>query len=252
MQAEKRHQGILVLLNARARLTIAELSGRFAVSEMTIRRDLAQLEADGLLRRSHGGAVRIQSGSFEPPFALRSRLNLAAKRAIAVATAAEIVDGQTIILDAGTTGTAVAEALVGRHITVCALNLQAAAILATSPETTVMVPGGQIRHGEQSFVGAAAERTLLDFRFDLFVMTVSAIDVSAGITEWNVEDAAVKRAALSVSARCIVACDSSKFGLTAFARVAGLDHIDLIISDDELDAEQRGALKVDGTLLRLA
>jgi DeoR/GlpR family transcriptional regulator of sugar metabolism len=252
MQAEERHQSILGVLNARGKLTIADLSTRFSVSEMTIRRDLAQLEADGLLRRTHGGAVRIQSGSFEPPFALRARLNLPAKRAIAAAAAAEIVDGQTIILDAGSTGTAVAEALVGRHLIVCTLNLQAAAILASSPETTVMVPGGQVRNGEQSFIGPAAERTLLDYRFDTYVMTASAVDVSAGVTEWNVDDAAVKRAALTVSARCIVACDSSKFGQTAFARVAGLDQIDLIISDKELSADQRNALQVDGTLLRLA
>ena len=77
MQAEERQQSILQLLDARGQLTIADLSARFSVSEMTIRRDLAQLERDGLLRRTHGGAVRIQSGSFEPPFALRSRLNLA-------------------------------------------------------------------------------------------------------------------------------------------------------------------------------
>ncbi len=252
MQAEQRHQSILGLLNARGKLTIADLSTRFSVSEMTIRRDLAQLESDGLLRRTHGGAVRIQSGSFEPPYALRSRLNLPAKRAIAAAIAAEIVDGQTIILDAGSTGAAIAEALVGRHLTVCALNLQIAAILASSPETTVMVPGGQVRHGEQSFVGPATERTLLDYRFDTYVMTASAIDAGAGVTEWNVDDAAVKRAALTVSARCIVACDSSKFGQTAFARVAGLDQIDLIVSDTEVTTEQRRAVQVDGTLLRLA
>ena len=102
-----------------------------------------------------------------------------------------------------------------------------------------MVPGGQVRRGEQSFVGPAAERTLLDYRFDTYVMTASAIDVNAGITEWNVDDAAVKRAALTVSTRCIVACDSSKFGQTAFARVAGLDQIDLIITDDDLNADQR-------------
>jgi DeoR/GlpR family transcriptional regulator of sugar metabolism len=83
-------------------------------------------------------------------------------------------------------------------------------------------------------------------------MTVSAIDVSAGLTEWNVDDAAVKRAALASSSRCIVACDSSKFGQTAFARIAGLDAADLIVTDTELGSAQRDALSVLGTTLHIA
>jgi DeoR/GlpR family transcriptional regulator of sugar metabolism len=252
MSAEDRQQTILRLLDARGKLSITELSGRFSVSEMTVRRDLSQLENDGLLRRTHGGAVRTQSGSFEPAFALRSRLNLNAKRAIAALVAQEIVDGQTLVLDGGSSGTVIAEALVGRSVTVCALNLRAAAILASSSDTTVLVPGGEVRHGEQSFVGPAAERMLSDYRFDTYVMTASAVDAAAGITEWNVADAAIKRAALAHSGRCILACDSSKFGQTAFARVAGLDQMDLIITDADLEADQRRAIQVDGALLRLA
>lgn len=253
MRSEQRHQIILQVLNARGKLTIADLSARFSVSEMTIRRDLDRLEADGMLRRTHGGAVRTQSGSFEPPFALRLGMNLNAKRAIAAMVAKEIVDGQTLVLDGGSTGTVIAEALVGRPVTVCALNMRVAQILASSPETTVMVPGGQVRHSEQSFVGPAAERTLLDYRFDTYVMTASAIDAVAGLTEWNVDDVAVKRASLASSARCIVACDSSKFGQTAFARITGLDQVDLVISDSELSAEHRQAVHVAGpALLRLA
>jgi DeoR/GlpR family transcriptional regulator of sugar metabolism len=252
VQAEERQQTILQLLDARGQITIADLSDRFSVSEMTIRRDLAQLEGEGLLRRTHGGAARTRSGSFEPPFALRSRLNLAAKRAIAGSVARQLQDGQTLILDGGSTGTAIAEAIVGRNLTVCALNMRVADILASSPETRVMIPGGLVRHGEQSLVGPAAERTLQDHRFDTFVMTVSAIDVSAGLTEWNVDDAAVKRAALASSSRCIVACDSSKFGQTAFARIAGLDAADLIVTDTELGSAQRDALSVLGTTLHIA
>lgn len=252
MNAEERQQAILHLLNTRGRLAIGELSTRFSVSDMTIRRDLAQLEADGLLRRTHGGAIRTQSGSFEPPLAMRARFNAEAKRAIAADVAGQLDDGQTLVLDGGSTGIAIAEALVGRRLTVCALNLQAAAILAASAQTSVMVPGGRVRHGEQSLVGPAAERTLADHRFDTFVMTVSAIDATAGLTEWNVEDAAIKRAALASSGRCIVACDSSKFGQTAFARIGGLDTADLIVTDSALDAEQHRSVQVSGTLLRLA
>lgn len=251
MQATERHQTILQLLGARGQVTIADLSGRFSVSEMTIRRDLAQLEAEGLLRRTHGGATRAASGSFEPPFALRARLNLDAKRAIAGDVAGRLADGQTVVLDGGSTGAAIAEAIVGRNLTVCALNMRVAEILASSPSTRVMVPGGLIRHGELSLTGPAAERTLADHRFDTYVMTVSAIDAAAGLTEWNVEDAAVKRAALASSSRCIVACDSSKFGHTAFARIAALDAADLIVTDANLDAGHRNVIAA-GTVLHIA
>lgn len=251
MQAEERQQTILQLLDARGQVSIADLSARFSVSEMTIRRDLSQLEGDGLLRRTHGGASRTASGSFEPPFALRARLNLDAKRAIAADVAARLVDGQTVVLDGGSTGTAIAEAIVGRNLTICALNVRVAEILSSSPNTRVMLPGGLVRHGELSLTGPAAERTLGDHRFDTYVMTVSAVDASAGFTEWNVEDAAVKRAALESSGRCIVACDSSKFGQAAFARIAGLDAADVIVTDADLDLAYRKTISA-GTVLHIA
>ncbi|HEY0237175.1 MAG TPA: DeoR/GlpR family DNA-binding transcription regulator [Friedmanniella sp.] len=252
MQAKDRQRTILELLEQQGKLAISELSARFRVSEMTVRRDLDQLEGDGLLRRTHGGAVRTESGSFEPAFALRSRLNTDAKRAIAAAVAREVADGTTLVLDGGSTGSMVAEALVGRRITVCALNMRVAEILAVSPDTTVMVPGGEIRHGEQSFVGPTAERTLADYRFDAFVMTASGVDHAAGFTEWNVQDAAIKRAALASASRCVVACDSSKFGQTAFARVAALAAVDLIVTDSDIAEDQRRATEAGGALLRIA
>jgi DeoR/GlpR family transcriptional regulator of sugar metabolism len=251
VQAQERQKTILQLLEARGRVNIADLSGRFSVSEMTIRRDLAQLEGDGLLRRTHGGATRTASGSFEPPFALRSRLNADAKRAIAADVAGQITDGQTVVLDGGSTGTAIAEALVGRNLTVCALSMRVAEILASSTAPRVMVPGGLIRPGELSLSGPAAERTLADYRFDTYVMTVSAVDAAAGFTEWNVEDAAVKRAALASSSRCLVACDSSKFGNTAFARIGPLETADLIVTDAALEASHREAIGAV-TVLRVA
>ena len=252
VSAQQRQQQILQLLEARGQVSIGDLAARFTVSDMTLRRDLAQLESDGLLRRVHGGAVRSESSSFEPPFALRARLNQDAKRAIAASVARLIRDGQTLVLDGGSTGTAVAEALVGRNITVCALNIRVADILASSAATRVMVPGGTIRPGELSFVGPVAERTLRDHRFDTYIMTVSAVDTSAGFTEWNVEDAAIKRGALASSARCIAACDSSKFGHTAFARIADLDAADLFVTDVDLTAEHRQQLGIVGANVHIA
>lgn len=252
MQAADRQHAILQLVGARGQVTIADLSARFAVSDMTIRRDLAQLDDEGVLQRVHGGAIRTTSGSFEPPFALRSRLHVEAKRAIANVVAGQLTDGETIILDGGSTGVAVAEALVGRNLTVCALSMRVANILASSPAGQVMVTGGLIRAGELSLTGAAAERTLGDHRFDVYVMTVSAVAADAGLTEWNLADAAIKRKALGSAARCIVACDSSKFGHTAFARIAGLDAVDVLVTDSDLGAGHRQDMAAQGAALQIA
>lgn len=252
MQAEDRHQIILQMLDAQGQVSITDLSARLAVSEMTIRRDLNQLHSDGMLRRTHGGAARTRSGSFEPSFSMRSRLNVEAKKAIAATVATQLIDGQTVILDGGTTGLAIAQALIGRNLTVCALNTRVADVLVSSPATRVMIPGGMIRHGELSIVGSAAESTLSDHRFDTYVMTVSGVDASAGFTEWNVDDAAIKRKALSSSRACIVACDSSKFGRTAFARIASLDVADRIITDADLTSDQQQAVAATGASLHIA
>jgi len=249
MQAEARHGLILDALATAQRVQIADLRKLLDVSEMTVRRDLAILEATGAVRRVHGGAIRAQSGSYEPPFAVRSRRRQAAKRAIAEAVVAEIDDGQTIVLDAGTSGLAIAEVLANRVATVCPLSLRAAGVLVGSATVRLLMPGGFVRPDEQSFVGAETARTLDGHIFDTYVMTVSGLSAKGGLTEWNADDAVVKRSALANSHRCIVACDSSKLGQTAFTRIAALTDVDLVVTDDGLDAQLREQLEDSGTEL---
>ncbi|WP_022891341.1 DeoR/GlpR family DNA-binding transcription regulator [Agromyces subbeticus] len=252
MNAETRQQEILEQLAKRGETSIAELSARFDVSEMTVRRDVNQLAAAGLVVRTHGGAAPAASGSFEPPFALRSRTNSEAKRRIAVAIAREVIDGQTVILDGGSTGLAIAEELLGRNLTICALNLRVAEVLSADAATRVMIPGGLIRPGESSVVGSEAEASLRAYRFDAYIMTASAADASAGFTEWNIEDAAIKRTARAASRRTLVAIDSSKFGREAFARICGLDEVDVMVTDASLTDQQRQELSVAGAEILIA
>jgi len=244
MNSEVRQQEILTLLAHRGELSITDISVRFDVSEMTVRRDVNQLAAAGLVVRSHGRVAAAASGSFEPPFTLRTRTNSEAKRRIAVLASRQVIDGQTIILDGGSTGVAIAEELVGRNITVCALNLRIAEILSMDQATKVMVPAGTIRTGELSIIGSDAEASLGRFRFDAYFMTASAASTASGFTEWNVDDAAIKRAALRSARRTLVAVDSSKFGMEAFARICGFDDVDALVTDDALTAEQRQELGV--------
>jgi DeoR/GlpR family transcriptional regulator of sugar metabolism len=228
------------------------LSAELGVSPMTMRRDLALLEADGAIRRVYGGATRISSGSYEPPFALRAKLHVPAKRQIASLVAGLVDDGQAVILDAGTTGVAIAEQLSHRQITVCTPSLRVAAALAASSSVRLMVTGGMVRPGEQSLVGPATGRMLEDFHFDLYIMTVSAAHADQGFTEWHPDDAAVKRAAIGAASHCIVACDASKLGRTAFARICALNAVDLLVTDMAVTEEQRSALEARGLEVRVA
>jgi len=250
--ADDRHRAIIELVAAKGRVSIAELTRQLKVSEMTVRRDLAVLDAEGAIRRVHGGALALASGSYEPPFAARAKLNADAKRDIARLTSSLISDGETVILDGGTTGAAIAEELLARDLTVCTLSLRVADVLSGSTSVRLMIPGGIVRPGERSIIGPAALRIFEDHRFDVYVMTVSGVHIGAGLTEWNLDDAAVKRAALADANRCLVACDASKFGKTAFGRICGVEQADVIVTDAAIPAAQRTAFTSADVELRVA
>lgn len=181
----------------------------------------------------------MTSASYEPPYPARAVINAAAKAQIADTIADMIEDRQTVILDAGTTGVAIAERLVERDLTICTPSLRVANALLPSPSIRLMLTGGLVRPHEQSLIGPSAISIFESYHFDVYIMTVSALDGVNGLTEWNTEDAAVKRAALASAGRIIVACDSSKFGQTAFARICGIDAVDDIVTDDELETKSR-------------
>lgn len=252
MRPSERQERILEIVTENGSVDVAQLSAELGVSQITVRRDLSNLEASGALRRVYRGATRMASGSYEPPFPVRSRRNVAAKGAIAAVVHELVDDGQTVVLDAGTTGVAIGERLIDRRVTICAPSLRIAQVLASSPFARVMMTGGIVRPGEQSLVGSAAVRTLQDHHFDLYIMTVSGTHAAHGFTEWNSEDAEVKRAALKSASRCIVACDSSKLGHTAFARVCDLDAVDMLVTDDGASADMLDAFRERGLDVRVA
>jgi DeoR/GlpR family transcriptional regulator of sugar metabolism len=239
VEVADRRAVIVRLLAERGQVSVADLSERLSVSEMTARRDLEFLERDGLARRIHGGAVTTVSRSFETPYAARAYDNQAAKRAIGVRVADLIVAGETVIIDAGTTAVEVARALRDRaNLLVCPLSLQAAAELADRPGIRVLVPGGELRQGEQMFVGEVARATLASLRFDTYVMAVGGVSSEDGFTDFSLDDVAVKHAALRSSRRCVVACDSSKLGKVGFAQIGPLSVATAIVTDSPSDADR--------------
>lgn len=240
---ERRHQELLVILKENGTASVAELGIRLGVAEMTIRRDLEALEADGALERFHGGAKLTFGSSYEPPLAVRERTNRGQKHAIADHVAQLIDDGDTVIVDGGSTGIAVAQALADRHITVCPLSLRVAWAFERSTTVNMLLPPGTVRHGELSISGADTGEFLRGHHFDHYVMTASGMSIPGGFTEWNVHDAAVKRAALGVSDNTIAAVDSSKFGSVRFVQICGIESAQVIVTDTELRDQDAAELK---------
>jgi DeoR/GlpR family transcriptional regulator of sugar metabolism len=240
------------MLSERGRVEVDELVRALGISAMTVRRDLAQLESGGSLRRVYRGAEPQLSGSYEPPYGLRAGLNVEGKRQIARAVRHLVKPGQTIVVDGGSTGVAIAEALADLAVTVGTHSLRVANALLGSSTVRLMLTGGIVRPNEQTLVGPGALELFRSFRFDTFLMTASGAHATHGLTEWNPEDAEVKRAALAAAERRVVAVDASKFGHTAFARVASWQDVDACVTDEEPPADVLERLTSCGVELHVA
>jgi DeoR/GlpR family transcriptional regulator of sugar metabolism len=244
MDVQSRREMALGLLQERGEVTVAELSERTGVSAMTIRRDLEVLETDGALRRVHGGAIGLASRGYAAPYSVRAARNNAAKERIGQGAAALLGEREAVILDIGTTTLQVARALSDRrNLTVITPSLQIAQLLSRNRDIRLMVTGGIVAPGEQSLVGDMAEGAFSRLRFDTFVMGVGGLDAEAGVTEFSLEDARVKRAALASVRRCIVVADSSKLRTVTFAQVCRLDSVDIVVTDGGAAAEDVAALE---------
>jgi DeoR/GlpR family transcriptional regulator of sugar metabolism len=227
-----RHVRALEVLSEHSEVSVAELSRITGVSEMTVRRDLDELEREGLLRRVHGGATSVVSRSHEPAYALRAARNVEAKERIGRRAAGLVSDGETLVIDVGTTALALAAALGDVGVTVVTPNLRVANLLADNPTVRLILSGGVVRHGEQSLIGPLAEQAFEDLRCDTAFVGVGGIDLTAGVTEYNLEDAHIKRVTLNTCRRCVVLADASKLGVVAFARVCPLDRIHVLVTDE--------------------
>lgn len=236
MSAQQRRKGILRRLLSTGEISFAALATEYQVSEMTIRRDIESLEAAGQARRVRGGAISVLSRSYEPPFGLRRITAAGAKQAIGQAAARLLSDGDTCILDIGTTTGALAHALRGRsNLTIVTASLPIAVELGNEPELRVVVTGGQVRSGELSLTGGMAEEAFATVNCDLAFIGVAGICPDPGLTDYNPDDARVKRAALRAARRAIVLADESKLGRITFATVAPLQDIDTLVTDAPSD-----------------
>jgi len=253
MSNADRHRLIARAVKESGSATVPELAGLTGASEMTIRRDLDTLAGQGLLERFRGGARTLLLRGEEPPFALRAHEAVDAKRRIAAEVSRLIADGETVVLDSGTTCLEVARLLHDRQVTVMPLSLQAIHALSDAPApTTLMVPGGRPRTGEGALTGPLALASLAALRFDTAIIGCCGVSAAEGITAYDLDDAAVKKAIIASARRVIAAADGSKLGRTAHAHVGPCSLLTTLVTDTTAPPDEIAALEGTGTIVKTA
>ena len=231
-QQERREQ-IRALLAQKGRVSVADLSEQFGVSQATIRADLDALAAENLLSRTHGGALALDHNRLELSFDFRRRLHAPQKSAIGAAAAALIEDGEAIILDASTTALAVAAQIKDlRELTVLTNGIFIALELLQAPGITVLMPGGFLRRDSVSMVGDEGHDFIEQFNFQKGFFGAKGLTLEEGLTDVNSAEVAVKRNLVARARQVIAIVDSSKWGRVGFASFASIDQVDCIITDD--------------------
>lgn len=231
MHAAARHQAILQHLAQQGQAGVAELATVLGVSDDTIRRDLARLAAQGLLRKGHGGAVLPDLPAL--PRRTRELLLPQLKRALGEAVAERIPDGASLMLDAGSTTLAVAQALRGPHLVITHC-LDIATALAERPDIVLVLAGGRWDPAQRLFAGPEAEQTVRRYRVDLAILGACAVHPELGLTASGEADAAVKRAMIACSASRWLVTDHLKFDRIAPHALAPLAAFARLFSDRPL------------------
>jgi len=225
-----RKRRLLDALHEHSPRPVKELAELLGVSLPTIRRDLAELDEQGLIARDHG-MIAIRGISAETIHVQREKHNLDLKKQIAKHVAAGIPEGSIIALDIGTTCVEIAKELVHRsNLTVFTSSVQAASVLARS-NLSVYLIGGYLRNSEMSAIGSIAVETIMKFKFDRFYLNLAGISNEDGPTDYNLEETEVKKAFISRSREVIAVVDKTKIGKSALVKVCELDDIAEIVTN---------------------
>lgn len=251
-KTEKRAKEILHLLLHRGKTSVEQLADHFHTSSTSVRRDLARLERQGLVHRTHGGAMLARQTyepfRFDATFSEREKRFQHEKQLIATAAATLVGEGEIIGLTAGTTTTQVARALRGRkgiRVVTNAVNIGLELGASEGPETT-LTGGCMIWPGAFSLTGPIALETIEGFVLDRVLLGVTGIDAMHGATMIELEEAAVSRAMVRHAREVVVVADSSKVGMTSRAVICGIQRINVLITDAGIPEEARTELEHKG------
>jgi len=240
MLAEQRRRRILELIQEEGSARVKFLSQTFEVSEPTIRQDLERLESEDFIVRSHGGAVLKTISQQVRTLSLQHSENLEKKALIGRAAARRIFDGDSIILDAGSTATEVAKNLLGKkslRIITNALNI--ALIVGANPTFEVMVTGGEFKAPTLSLTGERAAAFFSQIHVDKLFLATGGISEDGELTYPGLSDIPVKRAMIQSAGEIYLVADSTKIGVHSFASLGGIEQVDYLITDPEITAEKR-------------
>src|SRR3954453_23232980 len=228
---------------------VADLAESFGVSEMTVRRDLSALARDGKLERVHGGAMH---GSREPRFAQIEVERLDVKDRLGAAAAALVDDGQTGMIDIGTTTLQMGGHLHGRKGAGWTTNLAVGEELPPDPDIELALPGGIVRRNYRSLVGVVAEDSLRQLKSDVAFLGTSGVDDEMGVWDTTMVEVPIKRLMMAGADEVVLIADIAKFSMTGMVRVCGPESIDHIITDAPLPAACRSAVDAAGIEVTVA
>jgi DeoR family fructose operon transcriptional repressor len=232
MYAVERRRQILTVARQDGRVAVAELSERLQVAPETVRRDLADLEKQGLVQRVHGGALPTDRIGFEGTLRSRSVRNQAAKIRIAARAAGELRDAEVIFLDEGSTAVVLAESLdPARPLTVVTASIPVAQAVAAHPRISLILLGGPVRAQSFAAAGDWPVRMLSELVIDVAFLGTNGLSAERGLTCPDLGVAAVKRAAVATSRRRVLLADATKFGSDSFVVFARPADLDLVITE---------------------
>jgi len=244
----ERQDAIVHAVSAGQTVSTDELVRRLGVSAETVRRDLGLLEEKGVLKRVHGGAAGVEERrGAEPSYTERSIIRHQAKAQLAKVAVRLLENGQTVVIDIGTTAVALARAIPRSFAgTIITPSLPVAVELADRPKVEVLVAGGRIRAGDLACSNAHTKAFFADVYADIAFLGSGGIDARAGLTDFHLDEIDVRRTIITNSARSYILADSSKLGHVAPYRVCDLGAVDGLITDNDNCAAVTAAVEEKG------
>ena len=234
---QERRNKIMEILREDGIVKVSELMKLFDVSIETIRRDLEYLEEHGMLGRVYGGAVPVQPRATEPSYQTREIKHFKEKKAIGERAVELVKDEDVIAVDIGTTTLEFATALVGkRMVTVITNSMKIAMVLSEDADIRVLMVGGEVRRGEFSVSGFLADNDMGHFITDKYFIGVGGLSLSKGITDYHLEESNLRRIVIKNTQKVIALADYSKIGAVAMNKICGLDQVDTLVTDSNVES----------------
>ncbi|ADB50984.1 DeoR/GlpR family DNA-binding transcription regulator [Conexibacter woesei] len=250
MLAQQRQDRIARTLRAEGPAAVSTLAERLGVSQATVRRDLLELERQGRLTRVYGGAV--SSAEHDEPFADVATVRVPEKDAIAARAATLIADGETVLLDIGTTAHRFARRLHGRAITVVTSSLAVCDELRDDEAIELIVLGGTFRRSYRSLVGFLTEDALRQIHADRVFLGTSGVRPDGSVLDTTSIEVPVKRAMIAAADQVVLLADATKFPGRGLARVCGPEQLDVVVTDASGNAPALAALGEAGVEIQQA